>query len=133
MRDATFRGRTDSAFMSPDQTLELTDIGGGVRLFVGEQPLSEGSLVTPSLAQAHYLLHVMRARKGHRVAVFNGRDGEWLAELREASRRTCTLSCITQAAPQTEVPDLWLVFAPIKRTAADYVAQKATEIGVRLL
>jgi 16S rRNA (uracil1498-N3)-methyltransferase len=31
------------------------------------------------------------------------------------------------------VPDLWLVFAPIKKTPADYVAQKATELGVAVL
>ena len=41
--------------------------------------------------------------------------------------------CEAQTAPQTEVPDLWLVFAPIKKTPADYVAQKATELGVRVL
>ena len=31
------------------------------------------------------------------------------------------------------MPDLWLVFAPIKKTPADYLAQKATELGVRAL
>jgi 16S rRNA (uracil1498-N3)-methyltransferase len=31
------------------------------------------------------------------------------------------------------VPDLWLAFAPIKKTPADYVAQKATELGTAVL
>jgi 16S rRNA (uracil1498-N3)-methyltransferase len=31
------------------------------------------------------------------------------------------------------VPDLWLAFAPIKKTPADYLAQKATELGVAVL
>jgi 16S rRNA (uracil1498-N3)-methyltransferase len=32
-----------------------------------------------------------------------------------------------------EVPDLWLAFAPIKKTPADYLVQKAAELGVRAL
>ena len=31
------------------------------------------------------------------------------------------------------MPDLWLVFAPVKKTPADYLAQKATELGVARL
>jgi 16S rRNA (uracil1498-N3)-methyltransferase len=31
------------------------------------------------------------------------------------------------------VPDVWLAFAPIKKTPADYVVQKAAELGVRML
>ena len=31
------------------------------------------------------------------------------------------------------MPDLWLLFSPIKRIPADYLAQKATELGVRAL
>jgi 16S rRNA (uracil1498-N3)-methyltransferase len=75
----------------------------------------------------------MRARLGSRVRVFNGRDGEWLAAIREAGRRSALLYCEERTGPQADVPDLWLLFAPIKRTPADYVAQKATELGVRVL
>jgi hypothetical protein len=35
----------------------------------------------------------------------------------------------TERSKQIEVPDLWLLFAPIKRTPADYLVQKATELG----
>ena len=118
--------------MADNEDRDLTEPGGKLRLFV-ETPLSEGARVEPSAQQAHYLLHVMRARPADRIAVFNGTEGEWLAEIGEASRRTCTLRCIRQTAIQSEVPDLWLVFAPIKKIAADYVAQKATELGVRVL
>ncbi|MDE3114715.1 MAG: 16S rRNA (uracil(1498)-N(3))-methyltransferase, partial [Pseudomonadota bacterium] len=63
----------------------------------------------------------------------NGRDGEWAARLAEVSKRSCVLVCEKKLAGQAEVPDLWLVFAPVKKTPADYVTQKATELGVRLL
>jgi 16S rRNA (uracil1498-N3)-methyltransferase len=110
----------------------LTYPGGKLRLYV-EAALSAGARLAPSEAQAHYLLHVMRARAGDRLALFNGRDGEWLARIAETSKRGCLLECESLLKPQSEVPDLWLVFAPVKKTPSDYLAQKATELGVRLL
>lgn len=110
----------------------LTYPGGGVRLYV-EGPLGEGVRVEPAPEQAHYLLHVMRAKAGDRLCLFNGRDGEWAARLAEVTKRGCVLICERQLAAQDAVPDLWLVFAPVKKTPADYVTQKATELGVRLL
>jgi 16S rRNA (uracil1498-N3)-methyltransferase len=111
---------------------ELTEPGGKVRLHV-EAALGPNARITPSPEQAHYLLHVMRAKTGERVSLFNGRDGEWRAIISEVAKRNCTLVCETQTAPQTQAPDLWLVFAPIKKTPSDYLAQKATELGVRVL
>jgi 16S rRNA (uracil1498-N3)-methyltransferase len=110
----------------------LTEPGGKVRLFV-EAPLGQALRLSPGEGQAHYLLHVMRARVGDRLSLFNGRDGEWLARIAEISKRACTLECERQAETQRDVPDLWLVFAPVKKTPADYLAQKATELGVRRL
>ena len=110
----------------------LTEPGGKVRLYV-KSALSEGVRVVPSDGQAHYLLHVMRAKVGDRVSLFNGSDGEWLARIADASKRGCALECERLTAKQTGVPDLWLVFAPIKKTPADYLTQKATELGVRAL
>jgi 16S rRNA (uracil1498-N3)-methyltransferase len=111
---------------------DLAYAGGKLRLFVAA-PLGPGARIVPEEGQAHYLLHVMRAREGARVLVFNGRDGEWQARIAEVTRRTCALVCESQIRAYEDVPDLWFVFAPIKRTPADYVAQKATELGVRVL
>lgn len=110
----------------------LTYPGGKLRLYV-EAPLGAAARVEPDAAQAHYLLHVMRAKAGDRVSLFNGRDGEWVAALAEATKRGCVLKCEALLAAQDAVPDVWLVFAPVKKTPADYVTQKATELGVRVL
>jgi 16S rRNA (uracil1498-N3)-methyltransferase len=110
----------------------LTTPGGKLRLYV-ETALGEGIRFAPDEGQAHYLLHVMRAKTGDRLNLFNGSDGEWLARIAETAKRSCVLECEARLAPQSEVPDLWLVFAPVKKTPADYLAQKATELGVRLL
>lgn len=111
---------------------DLTYPGGKLRLHLAA-PLGAGLPVVIDEGQAHYVLHVMRAKPGDRLSLFNGRDGEWLAVVRETAKRTCTVECTVQIAPQSEVPDLWLVFAPVKKTPADYLTQKATELGVRVL
>ncbi len=111
---------------------DLAYDGGKLRLFVPDL-LAEGAKVAPDEGQTHYLLHVMRAREGTRVLLFNGRDGEWRAEVSGVTKRSCELRCERQTRQQEGVPDLWLAFAPIKKTPSDYVAQKATELGVAVL
>ena len=52
-------------------------------------------------------------------------------QLRQARRRSLRVEEQTRAA-NTE-PDLWLVFAPIKRARIDYLVEKATELGASAL
>ncbi|HEY3639016.1 MAG TPA: 16S rRNA (uracil(1498)-N(3))-methyltransferase [Rhizomicrobium sp.] len=111
---------------------ELIYPGGKTRLYV-EFQLSPDARAALDPAQLHYLLHVMRAHSGDHVRLFNGRDGEWLARIAEATRRDCVVVCEQQIAGQGIDDDLWLLFAPIKKTPADYLTQKATELGVSVL
>jgi 16S rRNA (uracil1498-N3)-methyltransferase len=115
-----------------DRTTGITGIGGKVRLYVSAG-LGKGVAVPAEEGQAHYLLHVMRAKAGQRLALFNGRDGEWLAEIAAVSKRGLTFTCLEQTEKQGDGPDLWLLFAPIKKTPSDYLTQKATELGVSRL
>jgi 16S rRNA (uracil1498-N3)-methyltransferase len=102
------------------------------RLYVTGE-LRAGEPFVLSGDQAHYLGAVMRRKPGDPVLVFNGRDGEWLAEARALTKRSGTLAPMRQTRPQTEPPDLWLLFAPIKRQRIDVIAEKAAELGVRVL
>ena len=111
---------------------ELIEAGGRIRLYVAAD-LGESAAVPLSDGQSHYLLHVMRAKAGDRLRLFNGRDGEWAAEISAATRRGVTVIARVRTAPQTPVPDLWLCFAPVKKTPADYLTQKATELGAAKL
>ena len=113
---------------------DLKEAGGLTRLHV-TAALEPGAHVAPEKGQAHYLLHVLRAEPGDRVFLFNGRDGEWQAEIAPAPRRSVAFHVLTSdsGAPQAPVPDLWLVFAPVKKTPSDYLVQKATELGVSRL
>lgn len=99
-----------------------------IRLCV-DQPLGQGQSVALDGDQAHYLFGVMRLGLGDGVALFNGRDGEWLAEVSQAGRRAGALICRAPGAPQRNPPDLWLLFAPIKKARTDFIVEKATELG----
>lgn len=111
---------------------EITEACGKLRLYVTGE-LGAGLATAADEGQAHYLLHVMRVKAGDRVRLFNGRDGEWLAEIAQAGKRGVLLTCLAQTQAQAGVPDVWLVFAPVKKTPADYLVQKATELGAARL
>ena len=99
-----------------------------IRLYV-DVPLGQGQSLSLSRDQAHYLTGVMRQKSGVMVALFNGRDGEWLAELVEAGKRKAVLACVEQSKPQKIPPDVWLYFAPIKKSRTDFIVEKAAELG----
>ena len=82
---------------------------------------------------AHYLRNVLRLPTGSLVALFNARNGEHGAEILEYGKHSVDFALRgLRRAPAPE-PDLWLVFAPIKRAHLDFVAEKATELGVSAL
>jgi len=107
-------------------------MSGSIRLFVTE-PLAAGSAVTATQAQAQYLSTVMRRGMGDTVRLFNGRDGEWRARIVGIRRERVELVIEEHLRPQMGEPDIWLVFALLKRDATDLVVQKATELGVSSL
>lgn len=103
-----------------------------LRLFV-ETDLSVGAPIPLSRDQSHYLQNVMRRSEGDRIAVFNGRDGEFWAEIVAAKRGAAIVEPVELLQAQKPEPDLWLVFAPVKRAAMGFLAAKATELGASRL
>lgn len=99
------------------------------RLFT-DAALTRGASVPLTREDAHYLLNVLRRGEGDRVRVFNGRDGEWSAQISHASKKAAALTVEAQTREQRGVPDLWLLFAPVKRQKTDLIVEKATELGV---
>jgi 16S rRNA (uracil1498-N3)-methyltransferase len=97
------------------------------RLFV-DAPLQAGQTVTLDRDQSNYLGNVLRLKAGDTILVFNGRDGEWQAEL-SGRKRADTLTIGRQTRPQDRLPDIAYVFAPLKHARLDYMVQKAVEMG----
>src|SRR4051812_21105025 len=103
-----------------------------IRLFTTAR-LEKSAPVELSKEQAHYLVNVMRKREGDAILVFNGIDGEWLANISSCGKKHCSLMLQEQARKQTVQPDIWLCFAPIKNAPINMIVQKATELGVSRL
>jgi 16S rRNA (uracil1498-N3)-methyltransferase len=99
-----------------------------IRLYV-DADLAIGQAVAVSRDQSHYLFGVMRLKEGALVALFNGRDGEFQAEVTTANKRNGMLVCLEQSKPLQMPPDLWLLFAPIKKARTDFIVEKAAEMG----
>jgi len=102
------------------------------RLYL-DAPLAAGARQALDRAQANYLLNVLRLRPGDSVLVFNGRDGEWQAEIRGDGRKSADLVCVEQVRPQVPARDLLYLFAPLKHARLDYMVQKAVEMGAGAL
>lgn len=99
------------------------------RLFV-DQPLAAGQEIRIEGGQAHYLTTVMRLKPGGHLKLFDDLTGEWLGEVTASAKRDCHVRIVEQLRPREDVPDLWLCAAPIKRARIDWVAEKASELGV---
>ncbi|HXR88583.1 MAG TPA: 16S rRNA (uracil(1498)-N(3))-methyltransferase [Stellaceae bacterium] len=108
------------------------NVKGLVRLFV-TLPLAKGAQIELGEEQAHYLKNVMRLKEGDGVALFNGVDGESRARIDSFAKRGARLVIEERSRAQEAEPDLWLVFAPIKRARIDYLVEKATELGASAL
>ena len=94
------------------------------------QDLASGQTVSLDDKQAHYLKNVLRLDMGAQLLLFNGRDGEWRARVTEIGKKHVQLAVDEQTRAQDSGGDIWLLVAPVKRERLDYLAQKATEMGV---
>lgn len=100
-----------------------------IRIYV-DADLYTGGIVVCSEAQAHYLLNVMRLQTGNDVYVFNGRDGEFKSVIAQCGKKKCALRVETLFKTFENSPDVWLLFAPLKKDQTDFVIAKAVELGV---
>ena len=98
-----------------------------------EEDLGPGVTLGLDHARAHYLRSVLRLSRGAAIALFNGRDGEWLARVEGLGKGWCSLAVERRLRAQSGGPDVWLAFAPIKRARLDFLVEKATELGCSAL
>jgi 16S rRNA (uracil1498-N3)-methyltransferase len=115
-----------------DDDTDLRCATGKTRLYV-EVDLGDGAEIGLDKDQSHYLLNVLRMGVGDPVLLFNGRDGEWACEIAEATKKSCGLVVVRQTRAHQPLPDIWLLFAPVKKARLDFIAQKATEMGAGVI
>ncbi len=103
-----------------------------IRLYIDDNIETE-QIITLNEKQSHYLVKVMRLNISDLVLLFNGRDGEWVSEIKSFEKKAVVLKLVKCIRIQEEQTNLWLAFAPIKRGRIDLIAEKATELGVSRL
>ncbi len=95
--------------------------------------LADDAHIPLSADQSRYLLNVLRLENNAEILVFNGRDGEWRASLSMAGKRAAAVQVRQQTRAQRGVPDIAVLFAPLKKTRTDFLVEKTTELGVASL
>ena len=80
--------------------------------------------------QFHYLINVMRKKIDDSILVFNNVNGEFLAKISEINKNTIIIDIIKKIRDVKIENDIWLLFAPVKKSPTEYIVQKATELGV---
>ena len=102
------------------------------RLYI-DAALTQGAAIELPADQARYLGTVLRKTAGDELRVFNGQDGEWRAQISAITKRAASLTVTEQLRPPAPCPDITLCFAPVRKHRTAFIAEKATELGVRIL
>jgi len=94
----------------------------------------QGTTATLSGSEAHHLLHVMRAKPGLQLVLFDGRGGQYEAELARCGRSTVELSLGPKMDVERELPfELTLAIALPKGDRQRWLIEKSVELGVSRL
>jgi len=89
-----------------------------------------GDKVMLASEEAHHLLHVLRAREGDVVTVFDGDGRQALARMTTARGGTAELTIVENAACGSPVVSITLIQSIVREQRMDLIVQKATELGV---
>jgi 16S rRNA (uracil1498-N3)-methyltransferase len=101
-----------------------------IRLFISEKNLGLGTRIKLRDNDFDYLIKVMRQKIGDRFFIFNGLDGEFVAQIIEIEKKSLSVEVGEKISDLKKVPNVTLAFALIKNVRIDFVAEKATELGV---
>lgn len=93
-------------------------------------PLAPGAQVELPEQAAHHALKVLRMKAGERVILFDGRGGEWLAEIVGAGRTARVVLREFNDRDSESPLDITLVQALPSGDKMDWVVEKCVELGV---
>lgn len=101
-----------------------------IRLFVKENNLRPGVAVKLCDNDFDYLTKVMRQKIGDVFYIFNGVDGEFAAQIKTIEKKNLIAEIGEKIGELQKSSNITLAFALIKNTRIDFIAEKATELGV---
>jgi 16S rRNA (uracil1498-N3)-methyltransferase len=90
----------------------------------------ENSTSLVSREHSHYIVNVMRLKKGSNINFFN-KEGEWLSEIISIERDKVEVKFLNKVKEPSKISNIELVICLVKKTPMENILQKATELGVR--
>jgi 16S rRNA (uracil1498-N3)-methyltransferase len=101
--------------------------------YFSESPL-DGERAVLAGSEAHHLLHVMRAKVGTELILFDGEGGEWWAEITKLGRVDVEFALKKHRTIERELPrEVTLAIALPKGDRQRWLVEKAVELGVTRL
>ena len=101
--------------------------------YFAETPISGDRAVLDG-AEAHHLIHVMRAAPGSEVVLFDGSGAEFPARVMKIQRGRVELAVVERREVDRELPvEVTLAVALPKGDRQRWLVEKAVELGVRRL
>jgi len=101
--------------------------------YYSSEPI-DGSTVTLAGSEAHHLLHVMRAKPGFALIVFDGQGGQFAAEVATCKRSTVEIFVGPRQEIERELPyGLTLAVSLPKGDRQRWLLEKCVELGVTRL
>ena len=100
-----------------------------IRLYHPENIL-ENSTSLLSKEHTHYLVNVMRAKRGANVNFFN-KNGEWLSEIVFLEKDRVEVKFLSKIKENTNTHNIELAICLVKKNAMEIILQKATELGIK--
>ena len=99
--------------------------------FFSDRPIV-GAVARLGGAEAHHLLHVIRATTGSRVVLFDGSGDEFTAEITELGRSEAVLAITGRTTVDRELLNCCSPW-PCQGRPATVAVEKAVELGIRRL
>ncbi len=100
------------------------------RLYIKEELSPERTIILDE-EQSHYLKNVVKYNVSDTLNCFDSKNGEFLCKVTEINKKHTTLTVLNKTKEISFCPDIWLLFAPLKKDKTDFVIEKATELGCR--
>ena len=89
----------------------------------------ENSTSLVSREHSHYIVNVMRLKKGSNINFFN-KEGEWLSEIIFIERDKVEVKFLNKIKEPSKISNIELAICLVKKAPMEIILQKATELGV---
>jgi len=102
---------------------------GNLRLFHSDN-IIENTTGLLSKEHTHYVINVMRLKRGSNLNFFN-KEGEWLSEIISIAKDKVEVKFLNKVKEPSKISNIELAICLVKKIPMEIILQKATELGVR--